>query len=102
VAILAPEYRNVSVILTGHQPMRFRDLLHTIREIVGSDVAIEHRPAAKNADSVHGHYSYTPYSFRPKVGRKLSPLMYTDLGQGLIECLEQIYDESQRSASSRT
>lgn len=102
VTILAPEYRNLSVILTGHQPMRFKDLLHMIREIVGGDVAIELRPTAKDADAVHGHYSYTPYSFRPKVGRKLSPPMYTDIGQGLIECLEQIYEETQRSTPSRT
>lgn len=102
VVILGTEYRNLSVILTGHQPMRFRDLLHMIREIVGADVKIDLQPAARDADAAHGHYSYTPYSFRPKVGKKLSPSMYTDLGQGLIECLEQIYEETQPpSARSR-
>jgi len=103
VAILAPGYRNFSVILTGHQSMRFRDLLHMIREIVGADVTIDLQPTAKDADAVHGHYSFTPYSFRPKVGKKLSPTMYTDLGQGLIECLEQIYAETQppRTTSRR-
>ena len=40
-----------------------------------------------------GHFAITPYSFRPKVARKLVANPYLDMGQGLLECLEEIYLE---------
>lgn len=100
VTILAEAFKNQSVILTGHQPMRFRDLLHMIREIVGSDVVVEIVPAEADAARSTGHYSYTPYTFRPKLGRKLVAASYIDLGQGLVECLDAIHAEQESGASS--
>jgi len=93
VAVLSPAFRNESVILTGHQPMRFRDLLLMIREIVGPDVVIDLEPPSDESTAL-GHYRFTPYSFRPRLGRKLVAQSYIDLGQGLIECLEEIHDAS--------
>ena len=100
VAILADEFRNQPVILTGHSPMRFRELLQMIREIVGQDVEIALEPPPPGGADARGHYSFTPYTFRPKVGRKLAAHAYIDLGQGLIECLEEIYESEQRQPSS--
>ena len=95
VQILSEEFRNEHVILTGHHPMRFKDLLAMIREIVGRDVKIEIRPVdpkdPRHGDS--GHFSITPYSFRPKLAKKLVNNPYLDMGQGLVECLEEIYGE---------
>jgi UDP-glucose 4-epimerase len=98
VAILADEFRNESVILAGQHPMRFRDLLHMIGEIVGPDVVIDLEPPGPG-EAAAGHYRFTPYSFRPKIGRKLVPRSYIDLGQGLMECLEEIH-ESERDPTS--
>jgi UDP-glucose 4-epimerase len=100
VAILSDEFRNQSVILTGHSPMRFNDLLQMIREIVGPDVEIALEPPPADGAESRGHYSFTPYSFRPKIGRKLAGHAYIDLGQGLMECLEQIYEAEQKPSSS--
>jgi len=89
VQILEDEYRNQNVILTGNHSMRFRDLLYMIREIVGTDVQLEIQPAVQ--DGIGGHYNLTPYTFRPKIGKKLVSHYYLDMGQGLLECLEEIY-----------
>lgn len=93
VEILADQFRNEHVILTGHHRMRFRDLLAMIREIVGSDVTIELRPPGSEGSfpGESGHYGITPYAFRPKIGRKLTNQYYMDMGQGLLECLEELY-----------
>lgn len=93
--ILEPEFENQHIVLTGHHPMRFSDLLKTIQEIVGRDVSIEMRPPdpQKIEHGISGHYNITPYAFRPKVARKLTNNPYVDLGQGLIECLEDIHRE---------
>jgi len=39
------------------------------------------------------HYDYTPYSFSPKIGYKLTDHLYLDMGQGLLECLQEIQRE---------
>jgi len=95
VDILSPEYRNEYVIVTGHHPMRFRDMLDMIREIVGPDVKIEFHPFAPDdhRKGPSGHYTITPYSFRPKIAKKLVSNPYLDMGQGLLDCLEEIYEE---------
>jgi UDP-glucose 4-epimerase len=94
VQVLEPEFCNECVVLTGHHPMRFGDLLEMIREIVG-DVQIELKPPDPE-DERHGssgHFAITPYSFRPKIAKKLVANPYLDMGQGLLECLEEIYVE---------
>jgi len=87
VQILDPEFANQQVVLTGHHPMRYADVLALIREIVGEDVRIELRPPAPGTSA---HYSITPYAFRPKRARKLVSSWYVDMGQGLVDCLEEI------------
>ena len=92
--ILAEEFRNQYVILTGHHPMRFHDFLEMVREMVGEDVMIEYQSPGSSENNVkHSpHYSKTPYSFRPRIGKKLVSHYYLDMGEGLLDCLEEIYD----------
>lgn len=87
VSILSDEYRNHCVIITGHYSMRFKDMLYMIREILGNRVEIEFT-GAKGED----HYGITPYSFVPKIGQKLVSHYYIDMGQGLLECINEIYN----------
>jgi UDP-glucose 4-epimerase len=89
VDILDPAYANRHVIITGHYPMRVTDLMRMIREILQAQVRIEFSGAQGNA-----HYMLTPYSFTPKIGNKLVSHEYVDMGQGLLECLHEIAQES--------
>ena len=43
--------------------------------------------------SVSGHYAITPYTFRPRVAKKLLANPYHDMGQGLLACLEELYEQ---------
>lgn len=88
VDILSEEYKNKHIILTGHYPMKFGDLLHVIQEILNNKVEIVLREPTNS--SRLAHYSIAPYSFTPKVGQKLVTTCFTDLGQGLLECLQEI------------
>jgi UDP-glucose 4-epimerase len=85
VAALGDEFRNESVMLTGSQPMRVLDLLKMLAEILGKPDAVNFR----DEDYV-GHYVRTPYADRPRVGRKYVPPMHVDLGQGLLQLIEDI------------
>jgi UDP-glucose 4-epimerase len=60
-------------------------MLMIIREILGKNIEIKFEKR-QNPD----HYEYTPYSFAPKIGEKLIGTVYTDIGQGVIECLNEM------------
>lgn len=98
--ILAKEFENEHVTITGPTAMRVRDLLTMINEMLGHQVAIELRPEPETNTSVH--YRVTPYSFSPKVAKKLIQTHYVDMGQGLLRCLEDIYNEPAAAATGRT
>ena len=88
VDILNDTYANTHITLTGHYSMRFQDLLHTVREILGKQIEIKYLETTNN-----NHYELTPYSYVPKVGHKLTSNYYVDMGQGLLECLAEIHQE---------
>jgi UDP-glucose 4-epimerase len=90
VDILDDEFRNQQVTITGHHPMRFKDMLHMVREILGNRVKIEFSGSTYSP----AHYSTTPYSFAPRPSRKLVSNHYVDMGQGLLECINEIYSEN--------
>lgn len=85
VAALGADFCNQSVVLTGQEPMRVLDLLKMLAEILGMDNAVEF------TDSVQpGHYVRTPYAYQPKLGRKYVPPMHVDLGQGLLQLIDDV------------
>ncbi len=92
VTALNEDFCNQHVVLTGHEPIRVYDLLKMIEEILGKSNSVEFIEA-KN----EGHYDRTPYAYQPKVGRKFVPQMHVDLGQGLLQL---IYDIKQQSSIS--
>ena len=89
VDVLAPPYRNRHVVLTGQYPMQTRQMLRMLQEIMGGRVEVEYQPAQPSPD----HYGVTPYSFIPRVARKIVSHEYMDMGQGLLECLYELHRE---------
>lgn len=85
VDVLAPEFANQHVHLTGRERITSRDMLAMICEMLGSDVVVNF-----NGTSPVGHYVQTPYHFAPKLGRRLTRNSYIDLGLGLMDCLQHI------------
>lgn len=92
VDVLAPEFENASIIITGQQPVRVRDLLTMIREMLGNRVTIEYRPPSheRGTSATDWHYHMTPYSYQPRIARRLTKMTYLDLGQGLLDLLEHV------------
>lgn len=85
VAALGEEFRNESVVLTGHEPMRVLDLLKMLAEILGMPADVDFRD-----ESYAGHYVRTPYAYQPKLGRKYTPPLHVDLGQGLLQLIDEV------------
>jgi len=85
VAALGDEFRNQSVVLTGQEPMRVLDMLEMLAEILGLRDAVKFIPGEQP-----GHYVRTPYAYQPKLGRKYVPPLHVDLGQGLIQLIDEV------------
>lgn len=86
VHALGDEFRNEHVVLTGQEPMRVVDLLGMVAEILGLDptsVEVDETPQA-------GHYVRTPYAYMPRPARKYVPAMHVDLGQGLLQLIDEV------------
>ena len=85
VVALGNDFRNQSVVLTGQEPMRVSDLLKMLSEILGIAEEVEFTEG-KHA----GHYVRTPYAYQPKLGRKYVLPMHVDLGQGLLQLIDDL------------
>jgi UDP-glucose 4-epimerase len=85
VNALGEEFCNKSVILTGQESMPVVDLLKMLSEILGFPDSVEF------VDDGHpGHYVRTPYAYLPKLGRKYALPFHVDLGQGLIQLVDEV------------
>ncbi|WGW00515.1 NAD(P)-dependent oxidoreductase [Vibrio sp. YMD68] len=90
VDILESEkFENQHIILTGTERLKRIELLTMINEIMQNQLTIK-----QVADENPGHYKVTPYSYNSVVAKKLIANPYIDLGQGLLECIQKIYEES--------
>jgi UDP-glucose 4-epimerase len=87
LVILAPEYANQCLTLTGSQILNSKELLHMIREILGGKVELEFKPDARDP----AHYILTPYRFTPREARKIVPNTFVDIGQGVLDLVEEVY-----------
>jgi UDP-glucose 4-epimerase len=85
VVALGEDFRNESIVLTGHQPMRVLDLLKMLAEIMGAPESVDFRD-----ENYAGHYVRTPYAYLPRLGRKYTPALHVDLGQGLLQLIDDV------------
>jgi UDP-glucose 4-epimerase len=90
VDVLAPEFANQFIHLTGRERMTSRDMLKMISEMLGGDIELNFK-----ATSPAGHYVQTPYNYIPKLGRRLIRQTYIDLGLGLLDYLQHL-DHAER------
>lgn len=85
VVALGDDFKNQNIVLTGHEGMRVYDMLMMLAEIMGMNDKVEFIES-----QYKGHYVRTPYAYQPKIGRKYVPPMHVDLGQGLVQLIEEV------------
>jgi UDP-glucose 4-epimerase len=89
IVALGDEFRNQHVVLTGQEPMRVIDLMKMLAEILGIPQDATHFAEMEHA----GHYIRTPYAYQPKLGRKYVPPIHVDLGQGLLQLINEVQNK---------
>ena len=51
-------------------------------------------------DKILQHYEITPYSFRPRIAKKMTLPSYVDLGQGILNTIYDVYKEIVESGNN--
>ncbi len=85
IKVLDDQFAGQTLILTGHHRIRVAELLEMIKEIFNFKIKVSIDPHPNTS-----HYNETPYSYNPRAGRKIVMNTYCDLGQSLIEILEEM------------
>lgn len=89
VEILSKEFENQHIIITGNRPITRGELLNMIKEIFANPIEVESSPIESEL-----HYTVTPYSFSPRAAKVYRGNYYLDLGQGLLECINEIHQQN--------
>lgn len=92
VQAMEAAYANKHLTLTGNDRLSITELFKMFGEILNKKVKIKFEDQHGGAS---GHYSITPYTFTPKLGKKLVANEYVDMGQGLIQVIEMIHNQKQ-------
>ena len=90
VDVLDDAHKNQAITVTGHQVLNSNELLNMIFEIAGKEQDVEFTSENLSGD----HYIMTPYRYTPKRAKKLVPEEFVDIGQGILEIVEDINRES--------
>ena len=61
------------------------DMLMMLQEMMELTNEVEFKESESK-----GHYVRTPYAFQLDIGRKYTPSLHIDLGQGLIDLINEI------------
>jgi UDP-glucose 4-epimerase len=89
VDILDENHKNSAITVTGHQVLNSEELIDLIFEIVGKKKNVNYIESDKH----HGHYVMTPYRYTPRQAKKLVPDEFVDLGEGVLQLVEEISSE---------
>jgi len=82
------EFENSAVVLTGVCPVKSKDLVGTLKDILGEEYSIEFR-----GETCSDHYEVTPYVFQPEIVKKYISSRYYDLGAGLLDAVKASHDD---------
>ncbi len=89
VDVLDAAFANRAITITGQQLIPVDDLISILFEIAGRRREVRYH----GESSAQNHYGHTPYRYTPKAAKKLVPNEFVDLGQGLLDVIEEIYRE---------
>ncbi|HIE83493.1 MAG TPA: SDR family oxidoreductase [Dehalococcoidia bacterium] len=91
VDVLDDKHRNRAITVTGSQILSSKEMMDLIFEIAGkkSDIVLT------DTDRKGYHYNLTPYRYTPKQAFKLVPSEFIDIGQGVLELVKELHEESQ-------
>ena len=87
VDVLDSKHANAAITITGQQLIRVDQLVAIIFEIAGLTPVVNFHGDRTRPD----HYGQTPYRYSPRSAKKLVPMEFVDLGQGLLDAIKEVH-----------
>jgi UDP-glucose 4-epimerase len=87
VDVLDKRHMNKAITVTGQQVLRSDEMIDLLFEIIGKKRKVNYI----SSDIHSGHYVSTPYRYTPKQAKKLVPDEFIDLGEGILELVEELH-----------
>lgn len=91
VEVLDEKYANRHLQLTGHEAYCRKQIIALIAEILNKELTVSYDRMVSEL-----HYNVTPYTYKPHINYKLVSNCYHDLGQGIIECIQEMEENADR------
>lgn len=85
VEVLDEKYANRHLQLTGQESHSRKQIVALIAEILNKKLTVTYDRMVSEL-----HYNVTPYTYKPHNNYKLVSNCYHDLGQGIIECIQEL------------
>jgi UDP-glucose 4-epimerase len=95
VEALSDKFNNQILMLTGTKSIKYGDLLEMIREMFQNKVEI-----VMHGKKSRTHYKMSPYSFNPKIAKTLVCNPHIDLGQGILNLIDEIHSKINSSVNT--
>lgn len=89
VDVLDDAHKNQAITLTGRQVLNSQEIVDMIFEIAGVESNVHFTESRDGTD----HYVMTPYRYTPKSAKKIVPETFVDIGQGILDIVEEIHKE---------
>lgn len=93
VDVLKNKNKNQAITVTGSQVLNSNELIDMIFEICG----VKKNVIMSDKERSNDHYVMTPYRYTPKSAKKLVPDEFIDIGQGILEVVQEIYSENDQN-----
>ena len=91
IEILDSKYANQHLQLTGQEKYTRKQVMALLGEILNKKLDVIYYNEASEL-----HYNITPYTYKPHANFKLVSNCYHDLGQGIIECIQEMEENVDR------
>jgi len=91
IQALEQAYENQHIVITGSQCIKVHEIMKMISEILEGKAEIK----CENL-GLEAHYNITPYTYKPKISKKLVMNPFIDMGQGVLDCVYEIADLLQK------
>ena len=89
IDLLNKKFDNLTLILSGQNSIKIKDLILLISEILQKKIKIEYKKIGKS-----NHYSITPVNYNLNKVQKITMENYYDLNQGLLDLIKYIENKN--------
>ena len=89
IRVIGSEYYGCTYMITGSQKIKVRELFELICEIMNKKLDYVFK-----SNVWDGHYNRTPYTYDPKISKRLIPSTEIDLAGGIFESLKWLQSEN--------